>query len=150
MTPLIRRPSAPATGGRGQLSMDFLITIVVALVIFLFLMQAFETRQAGVREAQNRLDATHTAELVADSANAVLLAGSGAGALVALPSALQSNEPYTANVTVNATGPDVARIDVAWSNGFVSRPLLTTRASGNLTPGGTVNITNTNGSLTFA
>ncbi len=83
---------------KSQITADFIITISIAMIIFLAVFAIAGKRNSILDSTRERLYAKQEADKAALEINSVFLAGSGANKSVFLPAALKGGSTY--NITV--------------------------------------------------
>src|SRR3989338_6726009 len=86
------------TKAKSQITADFIITISIALVIFLAVFAIADKRNNMLDSTRERLYAKQEADKAALEINSVFLAGIGTNKSVFLPATLKGGSPY--NITV--------------------------------------------------
>jgi hypothetical protein len=140
---------------KGQLSMDFLVIVIFAFMIFLAMFQVYylETDSASIIEG--RVSALRVGSIIARTINEVLKAN-GTSALATIPESLDTSDTYF--VSINGAG---RRVDVFWpistQNKSVGVSILTSNITGLNNISKTVgagqsvlNITNINGVINIS
>ena len=83
---------------KSQITADFIITISIALIIFLAVFVIADKRNDMLDSTRERLYAKQEADKAALEINSVFLAGSGTNKSVFLPETLKGGSPY--NITI--------------------------------------------------
>jgi hypothetical protein len=140
---------------RGQLSMDFLVIVIFAFIVFLSMFQIYadQTNYASITEG--RVSALRVGSIIARTINEVLKAN-GTSALAVIPGSLDTSDTYF--VSINGPG---RRVDIFWpissTNKSLGVPILTSNMTGlsslSKTAGSNqsiLNITNINGAINIS
>ena len=83
---------------RGQVSVDFLVTLTIALLMFLVVMNVAVNRRHDARDFTLNYDARHKAQELAGVINDAYLAGDGAARNVTLYATLEGAVSYDVTV----------------------------------------------------
>lgn len=123
--------------GKGQVSIEFIIVILMLLALFMFSLGVFAERNAGYIHSREQFEAKVLAEKLARTINAVHTAGNGTEAAILL----EKNGDFNVTVSGNA-------VNVEWRDNFVDSALLTDNVTINsLTLGNFVNVKNVSGGI---
>ena len=122
---------------KAQVSIEFIIVVVLLFTILLFALFAFGEKSQGLYLSQENYEAKLIADQIAEKANAVLTSGNGTKVSFRLKQ-IQGFEPSIAG--------NAAR--VSWRSNFVDSPLLTSNVTANnLALGREMKIENINGEI---
>ena len=83
---------------KSQITVDFIITISIALIIFLAVFVIADKRNSILDSTREMIYAKQEADKAALEINSVILAGSGTNKSVFLPETLKGGSPY--NITI--------------------------------------------------
>ncbi len=127
---------------RAQITVDFIIILLVVLSIFSVLMGIYITKSRGVSEVMSQLESNRLGENIAWSVNGVSRGGDGARAEIYIPDAIDGEAYY---VSVEGRW-----VEVVWNHGGsenrLSVPLMTNSTKGDtFMPGSLLTITNRGG-----
>ena len=127
---------------RAQITVDFIIILLVVLSIFSVLMGIYITKSRGVSEVMSKLESERIGENIAWSVNGVSRGGDGARMEIYIPDAIDGEAYY---VSVQGRW-----VEVVWSHGgsenHLAVPLMTNSTKGNtFMPGSLLTITNRGG-----
>ncbi len=113
---------------KAQISVEFLIIIGVALIMFMFLFKiaADKSQQFAVQSSQ--LYAKQLTDKVAQNVNSIYLAGNGASKTIILPETMMNNLDYSINFY-----PDYNLVEINYSNGKYASFLFVPEIQTNLT-----------------
>ena len=130
---------------KAQISVDFIIVLSVALLVFLVLFNIISNRRDDMNSASTLLAAKEVADKLAIEVNTIHLAGDGAFKTVTLPETLRDNSDY--NITIY---PKYHVIEVNWNYlgnmKKYSSAIVTGNVNGSISSiNGFVNLTNDNG-----
>jgi len=121
--------------GKGQVSIEFLIIVIVLLSLFLFSLFVFNEKNSGLIFSKQGYEARLLAGKLAGTINEVYLAGDGAEARILL----ENKGDF--NVSI-ANGAAI----VEWQGNYVAKKLMTGNASASpLSLGKWVNVRNVSG-----
>lgn len=131
------------TKTKSQITADFIITISIALIIFLAVFAIADKRNNALDSTRERLYAKQEADKVALEINSVFLAGSGTNKSVFLPATLKDGSPY--NITVY---PSLRMVNIDYYFNGEKRNyqagILTSNASSISGINGTIRLSNVN------
>lgn len=126
---------------RAQVSMDFLVVVIFAFMIFLEMFQVYALESASAGIIEGRVSALRVGSIIARAINEVLKAN-GTTAQATIPESLDTGDSYL--VSINGAG---RRVDVFWpisaQNKSVGVSILTSNVTGSAT---WLNISKTAGS----
>jgi hypothetical protein len=141
--------SARDKTGKGQISVDYLVAIIILGIISLAILQAFGTGDVQARSAIEKAYMRSVADTLASGIDSVAIMGDGAQKVITLPNTTISGRPY--NVTIKGNmlllrwpGSDCAE-RFATSDLELVMPDQTA-ANATLLPGNLL-ITNSNGTI---
>ncbi len=130
---------------KAQISVDFIIVISIALIIFLYLFTAADKRSDELYSKTTSLYARSVSDQLASNINSVYLAGYGFKKTVLLQETLKDNSNYNINIY-----PVEHLIKISWNNRQYSSPVLTSSISGTLSSlKGEYEIANIDGVITL-
>jgi len=123
---------------KGQVSIEFIIVIVLLLALFLFSLTIFSERNSGYIYSKESYEARLIADKLAAAVNTVHLAGPGTEANVLLE---ERGIDFNVSVTGNA-------VVVEWRDSHIDSGLLTDNVTtGAISTGNLVNVKNVNGGI---
>ena len=130
---------------KAQISVDFIIIISIALIVFLYLFSIIDKRNDELYSTRTSLYAKSVSDTLAFNINSVFLAGNGFKKNILLQNKLKDDTGYNLNIY-----PTEHLIKIAWNNRQYSSPILTSSISGDLSllPG-EYEIANINGVITI-
>jgi len=129
---------------KAQISIDFIITLSLLMILFVFVLQVSLDRQDFDQEMVYRIQAQSKANTLARLINAVHQGGEGAFIEHDFLQQLRNARPY--NMTINERA---RRVEVRWANQIYETPIQTA----NVTAGevnGTVTVSNSGGVINVA
>ncbi len=134
---------------KAQISVDFTITIFIAMILFLVILYSANAQQREMDYVIQSLDAKHISEKLAGEINDVYLTGNGAVKNVTLPETVHGGVGYTLrvyprSVLVNYTQGG----DRYYSHRTLTRNINGSGSYQELTPG-IIQISNVNGTIYF-
>jgi len=122
---------------KGQVSIEFIIVLIVLLGVLLFSLAAYTEKNTGYIYSMENYEAKLVADKLARAINAVHLAGPGSEATVLL----EERDNFNLGISRNA-------VFAAWRNNYVDSALLTRNiTSVSIKPGQTVLVKNVNGTI---
>jgi hypothetical protein len=133
---------------KSQISVEFVIVIAIALVIFLTLFAIIDRRNDELYSTRTALYARQEADKFASAINTIFLAGDGAQKTIILPETLRDNKDYEINLY-----PSSHLLEIKWASleqtKHYDSPLITADITGSLESLSniTLAITNTNGGI---
>lgn len=80
---------------KSQVSVEFMIVIAIALVMFMFLLDLASRQSQQLGMQSTRIYARQLADNFAQEMDALFIAGNGASKRIDLPDTLQDNTPYS-------------------------------------------------------
>jgi len=120
---------------KGQVSVEFLIVLVLLLSLFLFSLAIFSEKNSGFILSKENYEARLVAKQVARTINYVHLAGQGTEARILLQKRVDFNVSVLGNAVV-----------VEWRDNYHDAALLTDNVTVNsLKQGGLINVKNVSG-----
>lgn len=126
---------------KGQVSIDFIITLSLLMILFLFVFEVALDKQEFTRERIARLEAESKANTLARLIDGVYQAGDGTSLQKSFYQSLRNNRPY--NMTVSAAS---MRVEIRWENYFYTAPIQASEVvAGEVN--GTVSIRNIGGRI---
>lgn len=143
---------------RAQLSMDFLVIVIFAFMIFLEMFQVYTVETDSAKVIKGRVSALRVGSIIARTINEVAKAN-GTSALAIIPESLDTSDTYF--VSINGAG---RRVDIFWpissNNTSVGVSILTSNITGNATSlnisktvglgQSVLNVTNINGAVNIS
>lgn len=122
---------------KGQVSIEFLIVVILLFAILLFSLAVFTQRNTGYIQARQSREASLLADGLAREINAVYLAGTGTETSFLVEKRSDFNVSFLGNSLI-----------VEWENGYVDRAVLTDNISvKSLSQGQLVSIRNVSGGI---
>ena len=118
---------------KAQISIDFMISLALLMILFLFVFEVALDRQDFDRDKIYEMQAKSYADTLARLINSVYQSGDGTIIYHDFHPRLRNNRPY--NMTVN---PAAYRVEVRWADQFYTAPIQTSnvvadRIQGNVT-----------------
>jgi|GEM_PF-1930296 len=83
---------------KGQISVDLIISIIIAMILFVFILNFAESQYKKTEDTIRVLNAKHIAEKLAREINNQYLAGNGAVKYITLPKTLHGGKIYNIRV----------------------------------------------------
>ncbi len=123
--------------GKAQVSIEFLIVVVLLVSLLLFSLSIYGEKRQGLTLSQENHEAKTIADKLAENINGIVVVGNGAETTIRL----KQIEGFAPSIAGNA-----AR--VSWRNNFVDSALLTNNVTvNNLALGKELKIENINGEI---
>jgi hypothetical protein len=101
---------------RAQVSADFIITLAIALAVFIFFFLIVTNRNAEFDEQKTRLFAKQLADKFAAEVNTVYLSGPGTSKTIELPNTLKDQTAYLINFY-----PQLQIVEIIWQTKQINR-----------------------------
>ncbi len=122
---------------RGQISIEFLIVLILLSSLLLFSLAVFSERNTGFIHARENFEARLLADKMAREINAVYLAGNGTETRLLFEQRVDFNVSVLGNAVV-----------LEWRNGYVDAPVLTDDITIiSLSQGTWINVRNVSGGI---
>lgn len=101
---------------RAQISFEFIIIFVVAMIIFLAVFSAYSNKTEQTSAKQTQLHAQTIASQVVSDIDSIYVAGPNSRRFLSLPSSLKDNTDYSLNIYA-----DEHIVEVGWNDGGVDK-----------------------------
>ena len=112
---------------KGQVSVDMIIVLAMALIIFGSLLSSVSSRFSQSDSERKEIFARDIAERIGNEINSVVIEGPGSRLTGSVPIGLPDSTPYQLDVI-----PDEQLISIRWMERHYSYPVLSANITGNI------------------